>query len=125
MLARPNSCHFCSPYCLRHLWPPHISLRLNMVAADPAGSCGSNQSGRAMRSNGRRGEVMALQAASYAQEREREQLQREWWRHWHRELLRYSLGQICMVVKGYWADCRLGFLLLPVLFFFFSFFFLQ
>jgi hypothetical protein len=57
-------------------------------------------------------------------EREREQLQREWLRHWHRELLRYSLGQICMVVKGYWADCRLGFLLLPVLFFFFSFFFL-
>jgi hypothetical protein len=48
-----------------------------MVAADPAGSCGSSQSRRAMRSNGRRGEVMALQAASYARERERESNFRE------------------------------------------------
>jgi hypothetical protein len=70
ILARPNSCHFCSPCHLRHLWPPHISLRLNMVTADPAWSGGSSRSGRAVRSNGKHGEVMDLQATSYAWDRE-------------------------------------------------------
>jgi hypothetical protein len=65
-----------------------------------------------------------------ASERERESATPviEWWWHWQREPSRSSLGQICTVVKGYWADCGLGFLLLPTFSsfsFFFAFFFLK
>jgi hypothetical protein len=43
-----------------------------MVTKDLAGSSGSSRFGRAVRGNGRRGEVIALQVTSYARERERE-----------------------------------------------------
>jgi hypothetical protein len=80
-LARPSSCRFCSPCCIWHLWPPHISVRLNVIASDPARSGGSSRSGRAVRSKGRHGEVVALQAASQAEERAAAAPDRErWWR---------------------------------------------
>jgi hypothetical protein len=117
-IAMPISCPFCSPCRLRHFWPSHISLRLNLVAVDPVGSGGSSRSERAVRSKGRcrRG------PRPCRRKRERENgggagLES------HRDALQ---DQACLVVKCYSVVCVLGFLLLPALFlFFFLFLFLQ